>query len=327
MVHEEHPRSAVVDEMSKAAAELLALGRVEPRGRLVEQQDPGARSDRPRHAHQLLPAVGQGRGVAVGHVVEVERGQGRVDRRGVTVAAGPDQVGEETQRAGGHRCHLTVLADGEVLEQFHRLPRAHHPGTGPPVRRQVGQVDTVEQDTAAVRDESRQGVDGGGLARPVRSDQAHELTRPDHQVDLGDREHAAVGDRHALGPEARVGITRLGRAHAGHPSEGPGAGAVRAGQDRLATPQTAATAPSRMSTTARAAGGRPPPSLGGRTRASTLPTTMAAPNASTMSGKKLGPRNSCPSPSAASTGAIAVTGVTTVDVTTDTDGRAGYHGE
>ena len=71
------------------------------------------------------------------------------------------------------------------------------------MRRQPLQVAGVQFDPAAVGDEPGHGVHERGLAGAVRPDQAHELTIPHLEVDIGERLHPAEAHGHVGGPKNR----------------------------------------------------------------------------------------------------------------------------
>ena len=113
------------------------------------------------------------------------------------------------------------------------------------------------------------------------------------------RAHQASG---SSDPGVRVQIGRLSR-------RGPESAAQ---VTRLARPQPPTTTPRTIMATTRAIGGRsfdvradrvasPRSVFGGRTSARTLPTTIAAPNARAIHGKKSSPSSNCPSSAANTT--------------------------
>ncbi len=92
-----------------------------------------------------------------------------------------------------------VLAHRQVVEQLDRLPRPGQTAPGAGVRRQIADVGPGQLDAAAMVHESGDGVDEGGLAGPVRADQADQLAGLDVEIDIDDSTHPAEGHRDSAG--------------------------------------------------------------------------------------------------------------------------------
>ena len=92
-----------------------------------------------------------------------------------------------------------VLEQRQVVEQLDALPCARQAVPRTRVRRQGGQILSVQLDLPARGDEAADRVDEGRLPGPVRADQADELTLADLEVDVDDRAHASEADRDAGG--------------------------------------------------------------------------------------------------------------------------------
>jgi hypothetical protein len=91
-----------------------------------------------------------------------------------------------------------VLGHGEVLEQLLGLEGAGQPEAGPAVGREVVDRRPVEQDAAAGGGhEARDGLQGGGLARPVRPDEAGDGAGGQVEVKAGHHVGGAEADPQA----------------------------------------------------------------------------------------------------------------------------------
>src|SRR4029453_1488667 len=117
-------------------------------------------------------------------------------RRLLAVHAGqPQRAGEEAAGRAAMGAHHDVVQDGHGPEQRQVLEGAPdaHPGNVVGLRRE--QVAILEGD-AAGRGlvEPAQAIEEGGLARPVRADQAHDLARLDVERDVVQRDDAAEAD-------------------------------------------------------------------------------------------------------------------------------------
>src|SRR5699024_4379372 len=90
------------------------------------------------------------------------------------------------------------------------------PAAGPFVGGHTVQGSSVQSDpSAGGGDVACEGIDEGGLARAVRSDQPDDGAFVDGQVDLVERDDTAVGDPQRGDLEQRVGAHRVNRAVSG----------------------------------------------------------------------------------------------------------------
>ena len=123
-------------------------------------------------------------------------------------------VDQKRGRVGGDQ---QVVADRQIVEQLERLERAHQPGARPLMGRGIGDVVTVERDGSPVgRGEAGERVDAGGLARAVRPDEAHDLTRLHLHADTVERHQPAVLDGELAHLEHDAGaLAFVGGGHAG----------------------------------------------------------------------------------------------------------------
>jgi hypothetical protein len=137
---------------------------------------------------RLTPAVGQVPQGPVRELGDLDASE-RLHHAVVAVLAAPaalDQPG------------FDVLAGGGRLDHAHLLEAAADALARPPPRCVASDVRLLEEDLGAVGlDEAADDVQEGGLARPVRADEAADLTG-------SDRERDVVQDLQAADPEADV---------------------------------------------------------------------------------------------------------------------------
>src|SRR4029078_4192792 len=91
--------------------------------------------------------------------------------------------------------HHQVLAYGQIVEQFDRLPRARQPAPRPDVGPLVAYLVARQGNRSGERHESADGIDEGGLAGTVRSDQTDQLAVLDIEVDVDQCSHTTERDR------------------------------------------------------------------------------------------------------------------------------------
>ena len=171
---------AVFPEGSDQPADLDALVRVEPLGRLVQHQQIGAVQDRLRQADALAEPLRELGDRPVVDAFDPGRRNRGVQRLPAGQALELPQIGDEGE----------VIVDQHVFVQrvvLGEVPDAALRGPG-----RVGERDPVERDRTGVglvvlRDHAH----GRGLARPIRTEEAHHLTAVDGKRDMVDRGNAA----------------------------------------------------------------------------------------------------------------------------------------
>ena len=196
VIDQERCRARVRDA-SQPLPEILALAGIEPGRGLVEAEQAGSHRDCPRHADELPLTLRQLSRHRVRDADEVEQPEcllGRLSGRD----SSPDDLCGEGQERGPLRSHSQVLAHREVVEQLRALPRPREAAPGAGVRRQSGEIPSVELDHARVANEAGDRVDEGRLAGAVGTDQADELSLLDGEIDAFDCVHAAETDREAV---------------------------------------------------------------------------------------------------------------------------------
>ena len=184
VLHDHERGAAAVEAGHHRVADLPHAGGVQVGGRLVEQQQPGAHGHGARERQALLLPAGQGRGGVVEGEVQPHVLERRAHPR-------PDLL-------PGHR--EVLEAEGGVVPD----PGQHHLGLGV-LLHETGAAarllrrHAVEQQLAGgglpvvVVEDSRQGVQEGGLARPAGSQQEHALPRLHHEVEAAQRRRVPPG--------------------------------------------------------------------------------------------------------------------------------------
>ena len=178
----EQHRGAFGDPAFDRLPEADAAARVEPGGRLVEEEDrrPGDQGGGEVEAAAHPARVGADE--AVGGFVEVEALQ-QLGGAGARLAL--RQVVEAAD-------HLQVLGPGQVL--VHRRVLTGEADLGPQPRRLAGDVEAGDAGAAAVGREQRgEDADRGRLAGAVGPEQAEHGAGRDLQIDAVERPHVAVG--------------------------------------------------------------------------------------------------------------------------------------
>ena len=188
---------------------------VEPRRRLVEQEEPGLAGQRPGELDALERAEGEAGGRMVRHALEPEE-------RDQLARPAPDPLllaphGREPEGArhevpAGPAVHADhdVLQDREAREQGEVLERAADPERRDPVRRGVVDRAPLELERAPLRRvEPGQAVEDGRLAGAVGADQPHDLAGGHLEGDAVEGDDAAephreVADREDRGTAARA---------------------------------------------------------------------------------------------------------------------------
>ena len=178
----EQHRGAVGDPAFDRLPEGDAAARVEPGGRLVEEEDRRPRDEGRGEVEAAAHPARVGADQAVGGVAEVEALQ-QLGGAGARLALG--QVVEAAD-------HLQVLGPGEVFVD--RRVLAGEADLGPQLRRLAGDVEAGDAGAAAVgREQGGEDADRGRLAGAVGPEQAEHGAGGDPQVDPVERAHVAVG--------------------------------------------------------------------------------------------------------------------------------------
>ena len=198
--------------------ELLALLRVEPRGRLVEAQEPRLRDERPRDPDELALPLGELARHRVGDASEPEqlehRSRSRPSRRSVRETVSPIVRQTEGRCEATRRFSPTERSSNSSIDCHVRAsPRRARACGGRPVRSSPS-----SRTRPSRADEAADRVDEGRLAGAVRADQADEPALADLEVDVDDGVHAAEADRdprrlqdraHRPSPVTRTAARRL----------------------------------------------------------------------------------------------------------------------
>ena len=241
--------------------DLLRGGRVEHRGRLVEQDDRRVERQRPGERQPLRLPTRQRRGGGVeGEGAETDRRQGRGDDAGHVGARHPDVLRPERH----------VPPDGRRDDPGARLLEHEPHGAGALPRRDAVDAHRADEVTRVGRlQEACEGPQEGGLARPRGADEQHAFAGPEGEGDVAQHRLAAAerapGQAVDLHPSARDGPHRGHRA--GCPRRGPGR--QTAWDSRCSCPAGKAdSAPARASARTRSQPTSP---------ASTAPETAIAP--------------------------------------------------
>jgi hypothetical protein len=189
--------------------------RVDPRHRLVEQEQLGFRHQRARQLEQLALAPRERARVGVRELCEVEDPEqllGLPADLALTRfdgARSEEDVPEVLARLVGCREHH-VVDHGHRRERLRDLEGAHHPSPGDLVGVLTENLLPVEAHRAAVSSvEARQHVEERGLAGTVGADQGRDPTRLDRQGRAIDRANPAEALDHVLDVEQGSPVGRL----------------------------------------------------------------------------------------------------------------------
>ena len=201
------PRPSSGDQRREHVAEVLGLGPVEPRGRLVEEEqarstgDGTGELDQPPLAGRQVGGALRRRGAAIPHrsmaskaaarTVAVSPGRARRWRQGVRPAS----------RASRPRATLSkTVRESYSSIRWKVRPR---PELGPGLGAHAGDVVAEEEDPAVVRPvETGADVEGGRLARPVGSDQSGDAAERRGEADTVRRGEAAETDDQTFDAQA-----------------------------------------------------------------------------------------------------------------------------
>src|SRR6266702_1828717 len=197
-----HRRLGIAGQLGEPPQQVLAAAQVEPRGRLVEQQQLRVGHQRPGDLHPLALALRQRGELAPDQVRAAERVEylhRAGDVGGVVFLFPPAQDG-----VGGGEHQVDDLLPGRDL--------LGDRGAGPPdPRPQVEDVDlaeTLAEDLDGALGGEHQGgchLKQGGLARPVRSDQDPPLVPVRRPVHVAQQDRRVPPDLDAPQPQHLVG--------------------------------------------------------------------------------------------------------------------------
>ena len=127
--HEQHRDVPTVSQTPNQVGELSRALIVEACGRLVQEQHGGVGGDRPCDAHQVPLRVRELRDGSAQESRQIELIDHGGQQRAVCRSRGPDQVEDVRPRVALLGRYENVLLDGELLEQFERLPRTDEPAS------------------------------------------------------------------------------------------------------------------------------------------------------------------------------------------------------
>ena len=193
VVDEEHRGAASRRSGAGASPRRLALGGVEPCGRLVEAERLGSRRARaPRRPACAGPGSVDSGGPSARS--SMPRRASAAPTAGSTSRSAAGELADRPESEGRPAVTARFSATVELVEQVGGLPGPRKPRAGALVRRHAGQVAAVQLDGSARARETGDRVDERRLAGAVGTDQAHELPALDLEVDIDQRAHAAVVD-------------------------------------------------------------------------------------------------------------------------------------
>src|SRR5688572_12563355 len=183
-------RLAECPQLAQQLAQFDSRPWVEPRGRLVEQQDQRVVHERVGQAQALLHPPREGLDVVVALATEIDQLKEIADH--APPVGRPDPVAAREEIEVFPYLHVVVDAERvrhepEDAANLVRVPGHRHPGD-------LGRARGWQQ-------EGRQDPQGRGLARAVGSDQAEDLALLHGQVDAGYGERAVVALDQTLGPD------------------------------------------------------------------------------------------------------------------------------
>ena len=172
------PQSKPGGQVGDRLRELVALDLVQPRRRLVEEEELRAHRDRPRDLKPPLLAGRQRLCEGVGSVPEAELGERLAGALASIATPNPEPDGAD----------LDVLEHGQIRKRAAALKRPREAGCGTAMRRVVADVDALELDPPGGQGlKAADRVHERGLARSVGADQAVDVADPDLEIDLIER--------------------------------------------------------------------------------------------------------------------------------------------
>ncbi len=177
LVGDDHHRDAVVLDRLQHLHDVARGRRVERPGRLVGEQELGARDQRPGDGDTLLLAAGELRRQVLGAIGEADLLE--VDRGALVALPARDALVVERQRdvlgRGLERDQVERLEDeADVLAAVLRRPGLGEAAHGDAVEGVLAVVETVEE---------AENVHQGRLARPGGAHHGDQLARPDVEVE------------------------------------------------------------------------------------------------------------------------------------------------
>ena len=199
VVDEQHSHSPV-DDPAQHRAEVVALDRVEPGRRFVQQHHSGSGCEGSPHPDELALAFRELRGGLFRDVGDPEFVE-KLVHHGVVAQSRREDLGGSAQERRAQRNHAQVLAHGEIVEEFAELPRARDSATGTLVRAQGVESRRTEPDRSGRFRESGDRVDAGRLARAVGADETDQLAGFYAQRDVREGDDAAVANGETRGGE------------------------------------------------------------------------------------------------------------------------------
>ena len=185
-------------EVPDRSPDLVAAARVEPGGRLVEEEDPGLRQQARAQVEPPSHPPGVGPGRAVGRIGEIEVAEQPIGAFGRLF---PGEVEESPE-------HLEVLTPGQQLVDGSEL--AGQSDLLADGRRLLCDVVAEDLGSARIRrDERGKDPDEGGLARAVRAEQPEDGSFRNLEIDSRQRLRFAEALRDPLDPDRRTAAPQL----------------------------------------------------------------------------------------------------------------------
>ena len=210
MLHQHDGQAEMFARAQDQVGQDLGLAHVQACGGLVEQQQPGPRSQGPGQLQQALLAKGQVARLVLGQLEqahEVEHLQ-RLVLDGLF--HGPGGAGAQ-QAVPGRNAQPGVAAGHDVLQKRHVgeylqvLEGAHQAQAAALVGLGAGDVVGAEAEGSLLgRDHAGHGVDQRGLARAVGADDRRDLVLPGGQVHAGKGLQPAEAHAHVRADKQRL---------------------------------------------------------------------------------------------------------------------------
>ena len=179
--------------IANSAVELINFLCVHAGCRLVEQQQGGLRRECAGELQPpLLTECKIGRQF-IALVRKIEKLQRPVDLRPRAArAAQPAREKMLTALFAGILCNPEILPNGQLSEQAYILERSRDPRGHAHMRRQMGDIVTIEDDAACGRwKQTAYEIDDRALARAVGTNEAEDFAARHGQIDAIDRANAA----------------------------------------------------------------------------------------------------------------------------------------
>ena len=166
---------------------------VQARRRLVKQQERRLHRQRASQAHDFLTRIWQLTRWRVGHDGKVEKIEHRLDRVALDPVLAPHRppvqgVEQRMYLEVGVPPEHHVVTDGQISKQLRVLKRARHAGRGNLVNGPAGQVQRSQSNAAGSWPvKAAHTIEQAGFASAIRTDQRHQLSGADIQVDVVQR--------------------------------------------------------------------------------------------------------------------------------------------